>query len=279
MDIELLKTFIEVNRTRHFGHAADNLYLTQSAVSARIRLLEDTLGVVLFERQRNNLQLTTYGQRFLQHAKSIVSTWQQARQDVALADEFSTSLAVGGLVDLWEMQLIDWLINVRRQFPQIALHATAHAAESLVSQVINHQLDLAFLFETRVSNELESRYISAVHFALYATQAVSLEQALEQGFVSIDWGTAFNQSFVRCFSNIKPASLHMSHGALAMSYLLHQQGAAYFPVDWAETLIEQGKLYKIEDAPIIEREIYAIWRTGNERQPVINDVLALLRAP
>ena len=40
MDTELLKTFLEVQKTRHFGNAADNLYLTQSAVSFRIRQLE-----------------------------------------------------------------------------------------------------------------------------------------------------------------------------------------------------------------------------------------------
>ncbi len=45
MDTELLKTFLEVSRTRHFGRAAESLYLTQSAVSFRIRQLENQLGV------------------------------------------------------------------------------------------------------------------------------------------------------------------------------------------------------------------------------------------
>ncbi|MBL4699794.1 MAG: type II secretion system F family protein [Phycisphaeraceae bacterium] len=45
MDIDLLKTFVEVVRTRHFGKAAENLYITQSAVSFRIRQLEQGLGV------------------------------------------------------------------------------------------------------------------------------------------------------------------------------------------------------------------------------------------
>ncbi len=50
MDTELLRTFIEVSKTRHFGRAAENLYLTQSAVSFRIRQLEQQLGVSLFAR-------------------------------------------------------------------------------------------------------------------------------------------------------------------------------------------------------------------------------------
>ncbi|SUC17946.1 transcriptional regulator HdfR [Proteus mirabilis] len=46
MDTELLKTFLEVSKTRHFGRAAESLYLTQSAVSFRIRQLETQLGQI-----------------------------------------------------------------------------------------------------------------------------------------------------------------------------------------------------------------------------------------
>ncbi len=52
MDTELLKTFLEVSRTRHFGRAAEALYLTQSAVSFRIRQLENQLGVNLYAAQK-----------------------------------------------------------------------------------------------------------------------------------------------------------------------------------------------------------------------------------
>ena len=63
MDIELLRTFLAVVRTRHFGRAADELCVTQSAVSARIRQLEKTLGKPLFSRIRNNIQLTPEGRQ------------------------------------------------------------------------------------------------------------------------------------------------------------------------------------------------------------------------
>ena len=125
MDIELLRTFIEVNRTGHFGRAADNLFLTQSAVSARIKMLEDTLGVLLFERKRNDIRLTASGNRFLRHARAIVETWQRARQDVSLEEGFVSSLAIGSLVDLWELDLLDWLIALRKAYAEIAFYAAA----------------------------------------------------------------------------------------------------------------------------------------------------------
>ena len=84
MDIQLLRTFLELDRTRHFGKAAESLFVTQSAVSARIRLLEETLGVPLFIRRRNELQLTGAGERLKRHAETIVSAWQRALTDAAL---------------------------------------------------------------------------------------------------------------------------------------------------------------------------------------------------
>ncbi len=80
MDTELLKTFLEVSRTRHFGRAAESLYLTQSAVSFRIRQLENQLGANLFTRHRNNIRLTPAGERLLPYAESLMMTWQLAKK-------------------------------------------------------------------------------------------------------------------------------------------------------------------------------------------------------
>lgn len=100
MDTDLLKTFIEVNRTRHFGRAADNLFVTPSAVSARIRLLEEQLGVRLFVRERNKLRPTPSGERLLGHARQLLATWERARQDVALGAQQADELALGAIPGL-----------------------------------------------------------------------------------------------------------------------------------------------------------------------------------
>ncbi len=79
MDTELLKTFLEVSRTRHFGRAAEALYLTQSAVSFRIRQLENQLGVNLFTRHRNNIRLTPAGEKLLPYAETLMNTAGSAK--------------------------------------------------------------------------------------------------------------------------------------------------------------------------------------------------------
>jgi DNA-binding transcriptional LysR family regulator len=84
LDTELLKTFLEVQKTRHFGKAAENLYLTQSAVSFRIRQLEQSLGVALFTRFRNNIQLTSAGELLLPHARAVIQAMIAAKQQLML---------------------------------------------------------------------------------------------------------------------------------------------------------------------------------------------------
>lgn len=82
MDTDLLRTFLTVQRTRHFAQAAEQLYLTPSAVSFRIRQLETELGVSLFHRRRSNIQLTAAGERLVAHAEALLAGWQQAKAAV-----------------------------------------------------------------------------------------------------------------------------------------------------------------------------------------------------
>ena len=105
LDVDALKTFLEVNRTRHFGQAADNLYLSQSAVSARIRLLEQEVGVPLFTRQRNNIQLTAAGRRLLQYAESILTTWHRAKQEIGTNDASQIPFTIGSMPSIWDLTL------------------------------------------------------------------------------------------------------------------------------------------------------------------------------
>ena len=77
-----MRTFLEVSRTCHFGRAADALHLTQAAVSARIKLLEGSLGVALFERTKREVRITPEGNRLKRHAELLLAEWRKARQDV-----------------------------------------------------------------------------------------------------------------------------------------------------------------------------------------------------
>lgn len=274
MDIELLRTFLEVNRTGHFGRAADNLYLTQSAVSARIKQLEEFLGVQLFERQRGNIRLTASGQRFMRHAETIVASWQRARQDVALEEGFSMSLAVAGLADLWQSLLLKWLSALRSNQPDIAFHAAALTSAVLNQQVINGLVDIGFVFEPQNLAEINIRFIRRMNLCMVSTrEGLSLDEALRHDYIMIDWGTAYAVNHNRLFPQLVSPVLVSSHGGLALSYMLSNGGTAYLPQEWVVPHQAAGRLFPVAPAPVIEREVNAIWRADNAKSDIIRQLL------
>jgi DNA-binding transcriptional LysR family regulator len=121
MDVDLLKTFVEVYHTRHFARAADNLFITPSAVSARIRLLETQLGTALFFRERNNIRLTSAGERFLGHARNMLRLWEQAHYDVAIDADPQPNLTILTVPGLWDGVRLDWLRDLHEREPGLSL--------------------------------------------------------------------------------------------------------------------------------------------------------------
>ena len=97
MDIEQLKTFLEVERMRNFRKAAENLCISPSAISARIRQLEQTLGLALFRRDRQKVSLSPAGERFKRHARFILGAWERAHEEIALSDQVDKRLTVAGV--------------------------------------------------------------------------------------------------------------------------------------------------------------------------------------
>ena len=110
MDISLARTFLEVLASGSFGAAAERLHLTQTAVSARIKALEDQLGRRLFVRNKAGARLTPAGERFVHHAMTLIQVWERARYQVALPPGREDVVSLGGELSLWHPLLADWLI-------------------------------------------------------------------------------------------------------------------------------------------------------------------------
>lgn len=118
MDIEQLRTFLEVERLKHFRKAADELFISQAAVSIRIKALESQLGVPLFIRSKKQIDLTPEGHRFKRYAERLIAEWRKARHDVSLGQSES-QLAVGGTLRVWDAGMQEWVHDVHRKYPTL----------------------------------------------------------------------------------------------------------------------------------------------------------------
>jgi DNA-binding transcriptional LysR family regulator len=279
MDIALLKTFIEVYRTRHFGHAAENLYITQSAVSARIRLLEETLGILLFKRDRNNIQLTAAGLRFLKHADAIVNAWNRARQEMALEEESKVPLSIGGMYSLWDIALQDFIHHIYQEMPNVALQAEAHSPDALIRRLLDGVLDLGFMFEPPQMAELVEEEIGEINLVMVSSQeGLSIDQAVNApDYIMVDWGTAFATAHARHFPDMPAPTIHIGLGRIALAFILNCGGVAYLAKAMVTHPIEEKHLFYVQNAPPIMRKYYAVYPHTTSRIDVINEVLKLFK--
>ncbi|EBQ4062667.1 HTH-type transcriptional regulator HdfR [Salmonella enterica subsp. enterica serovar Panama] len=270
VDTELLKTFLEVSRTRHFGRAAEALYLTQSAVSFRIRQLENQLGVNLFTRHRNNIRLTTAGEKLLPYAETLMNTWQAARKEVAHTSRHN-EFSIGASASLWECMLNAWLGRLYQlQEPQSGLQFEARIAQrqSLVKQLHERQLDLLITTEAPKMDEFSSQLLGHFTLALYCSSPARKKSELN--YLRLEWGPDFQQHETGLIAADEVPVLTTSSAELARQQLSALNGCSWLPVNWAN---EKGGLHTVADSATLSRPLYAIWLQNSDKYSLICELL------
>ena len=278
MDLELLRTFLELNRTRHFGRTAEALSLTQAAVSSRLKTLERQLGVTLFERSRREMRLTPEGSRLIRHSERMIAAWRAARQDVSLA-EASEQLVIGGSLRLWDVLLQRWLHDLRRSDASLAIIAEAQSPEYLTRKLIDGTLDVAIMLEPAQLDIMQVREIAAIDFVLVSSHAgLDVSGALEQDYIYVDWGLSFALDHRRTFPDAPEAMTRVSYARMALEYITSIGGSAYLPRRMVSRDIELGLLHDVREAPVFVRQAYATYPIRSPRLALIEESLKMVRS-
>ncbi|RVU84516.1 LysR family transcriptional regulator [Leucothrix sargassi] len=274
MDIAHLKTFLEIYRIRHFGKSAEILCITQSAASARIKLLEERLGVKLFTRDRHAIEPTPAGHRFHKYAEMTVSGWEQARLMIALPERYNHSLSIGYLPDAWHLFLKHWMDDIQRHIPETALNMTIHAGQNVQELILGSALDIGFVFESVNSPRLTSVKITSLVLQLFSNQPnMPLLEAVSDGYIMVDWGARFEYEHSKAFPYFPGASLRTNYGVMALDLLREGKRSAYLPSQFVNNNLENQTLYPVEGAPSFERHLYAVYRTASESAELIEMLL------
>jgi DNA-binding transcriptional LysR family regulator len=274
MDVNVARTFLEVVKTGSFVNAAAKLNLTQTAVSARIRVLEDQLDRPVFVRNKAGARLTPAGERFFRFATTLVQVWDRARQSVALPPGSETVVVVGAELGLWNPLLRHWLVWMRTECPEVAVSAQIDSAERLMEQVQDGSLDLAVLYAA-------PRRPGVIAELLYEERLVHVSAPAADGGqldrVHVEWGAGFAASFAAAFPDAPPAVVSVSHGPLALDYILAVGGSCYLRMGAVRPYLESGRFALVPDSPEFSYSAYVAHSTTAD-EGVMAQVRAGLRA-
>ena len=148
LDPRRLLTFREVARLGSFSRAAEELSLTQPAVSQQILSLERQLGIRLIDRGPGGLGLTAGGALLMRHADAVSGRLRLAAEQLAeLVAERRRHLAIGAFPSAIATIVPDALVRMRAAEPDLEVSVSEGTLEELVAAVSDGTLHLAVLFQ------------------------------------------------------------------------------------------------------------------------------------
>ncbi|ABE34077.1 bacterial regulatory helix-turn-helix, lysR family protein [Paraburkholderia xenovorans LB400] len=145
MEIRQLQTFLRIVETGSFAAAAEALHATQSTVSARIRELERSLGVALFDRSQHRAQLTAKGSELVTLARQMVLLGAQIRERIGASDALVGTLRLG-VVGLVAATWLPALISaMRARYPRVSIAIEVALTNTLIERVRNGEMEVAIV--------------------------------------------------------------------------------------------------------------------------------------
>jgi DNA-binding transcriptional LysR family regulator len=168
MELCQLRTFTAVASEGQLTRAAERLHLSQPAVSAHIKVLEEELGLRLFERTPAGMVLTRAGRSILAHAERVLSAVESLRHDArALRGEVAGHLRIGTLGDPQLIRIGEFLGEVVERYPELHYEISGAALEA----VRDGELDASFYFGDLDAAGVEGVALAELRYCVAAPAA------------------------------------------------------------------------------------------------------------
>jgi len=274
MDIDQARTFLIITAHGSFVEAGRQLHLTQSTVSARIKRLEDELGTRLFVRNRSGASLTLAGKRFLDYAKRLVLTVDQARDELGLPEHYRDSIRIGGRIALWEGFLPQWVGWMRQQAADVVIRSEIGFEEDLMNRLIEGSLDIGLMYTPRHSPGLIVEHLFDENLILVSSRKDDTGPG--EDYVYIEWGPNFYAQHTQSYPNLEGTSQIANIGWLGIQLLLENGGSCFLPARMAASFIASGRLHRVANSPEYILPAYIVYPRDSDK-PVIMQAVEGLR--
>lgn len=142
MTLTELRYIIALAQERHFGRAAEQCFVSQPTLSIAVKKLEDELGVPLFERSKNALQLTPVGERIVRQAQRVLEEAQNIKE-LAMEgkDQLKTPLRLGAIYTIGPYLFPNLIPRIRELAPDMPLYLEENFTEVLRGKLRRGELD------------------------------------------------------------------------------------------------------------------------------------------
>ncbi len=204
IDYRLL-TFMDLHETMNYTKTAQNLHITQPAVTQHIKYLERKYKVRLFHYERKHLELTKEGEYLYRYARSILSNTEQLLQELQQLSDPKEKIQLGATLTIGEYLLPEMLIALYERNNELDLQLTLENTEMLVKDVRDGKLEFALVeglfnkeeFHTSLLKKEEMILILPTNHPLVHQKTITIDALLKERLFVRESGCGTREIFIQ----------------------------------------------------------------------------------
>lgn len=287
MEFSQLRSFVEVARHGHLTRAADQLHLSQPAISAKIKSLEETLGATLFHRSSTGMALTIAGKHLLPHAQGVLEAVRHLRGAAKqLNGQVAELLRLGTVLDGNVVRAGELLSRSMREYPHIDIELHHLVSHQALASVRAGALDASFYFGPEPGPDLKAVPLRDIAYrvAIPRDWVTGRERPKWQTLVDRPWvvtpeGSSHRMLVLQMFADrgAQPSRfVEADNESLILNLVETGVGASLVRDELATPSHTAGRIAVLGGAPWRTR-LWLVYPRGRESEPMLEALLKVMR--
>ena len=266
VNLELYRVFYVVAKCGSLTKAAEELYISQPAVSQSIKQLENQLGVSLFNRTHRGMELSSQtGKLIFDDIERALTLFKQAEARISETKNSATgTIRIGASDTIFEYFLADKIVEYRERFPAVKIDLLAGFTPDTIEQLKRNRCDVAFVNLPITEDpelqlygncmRLNDVFIAGEKFKELANGPISLSELKKYPLIFMDPNTVARRALDNFLSSMGvelTPSIEVGSWDLMKRFVLKGMGIGVIPREYCTHRLEAGDIFELQTDPAL----------------------------
>jgi len=292
VNFELYKVFYYVAKNKNLTRAAEELFISQPAITQSIKKLEEQIGYTLFYRTKHGMNLTKEGEILFDYLKVPIECLQKGKSKIEeLFEEKNMILRLGGGTTVLQHNLLDPLQKFRTNHAQIQFIIKHDITKKLLEMLVNDQLDLVILTSLIPTTEeilfipieeMHDRFVASVkEFGDYQEKIFSMKDINTLPIV-LQENSSSTRSFLDGIATnertVLSATYELVSYGLVLEFVKAGLGVGFINTNRITKELKSNKLFELKtDFKIPNRHVYVAIHKKNSNNKLLQEFIRYLK--
>jgi DNA-binding transcriptional LysR family regulator len=290
MELRQLKTFAVIAKLGSFIQAADKLGYAQSTITSHIQILENEMGVRLFERLGHRIILTNQGKSLLPYAEQVIKLTSEALEITANPDVPQGKLTIGTGESLGTYRLPGLFQAYRRAYPKVAMSLKFANCTTICDSIRRNEIDVGIIINDKImgddlivediSNE-QMLFLAASDHPLAMKKMITPHELAEACVILTEAGCSYRltvEKILRDFRISPQSFLEASSTEAIKQLIMLGLGISMLPRFTVEKELAEGRIHAIRwNGPVPNYQIQMLYHKDKWISPTLQTFLDTAR--